>query len=910
MKKRVILILCVFFTVAVIHAGECINPYTGRQERAETFEFSGKPSIAKKADGYVVRFAVKEACDVTVMVVAPTKDKKDPDGQRIVRHLASGVLGKNAPWPFEQGTLKQELEWDGKDDSGKPVDASKCKIKVGLGLKARLDGILGWAPGEAQGWRAFTVGPNGHLYAIDNAHATCCQPSTNVRVFDHDCRYLRRILPPMSSVTPDKFALYHWNKTTWGTNVPTRSGGHYAIKLSNYGSGGWRPVVTKDGRLIRTVCKWRGRGHGRTCDTFLIITDVRTGATPSENIITIDSACKIMGVGNPCMAVSPDDRWLYLASPISRHRVRGHSVFRMDLKNPGPVSVFLGKPKKAGKDNAHFNKPASVACDKAGNIYVGDTGNERIQVFKPDGSYLKTLPVKKLHLIAVNERSGAIYVQQNTSHRIRMKLQKLGGLNDPEIKASWDGLTKMYENKWPPMAVDASGERDIIWIRYKGRSIVRLEDRGKTFKKLPQGDVTRQAKGWGPWQPWAGSASITADPVREEIYAREGSSCWPSPAVRADGRTGKVIERITKPSIETMAVNPDNGCLYARIGQAGPILSRYNPDTRKWGGLKEEKPVGGRWGKISKNKMLPGITFAAEGGARAFQDQMTVAPNGDIYMPVGLHKSYYDELKKIGQDMLWKKRKMHPQVADILKVYSSDGTLKCLSALPGLGSSNGIGVGRHGAVYMVLQCQPVGVKMPEGLAPGSRYHGGSWGTLVKFKSSFDKYPIGRINGRWAGGNVDKATHRHGHSKMKDVRIENMHWDYPGASPVRMGGCTCHRSTISLDLFERVFVPAAQTCTVNVLDANGNIVLRIGAYGNADSRGKNSPVPDPETGELRPRREGDPDDLTSPLAEPDIAFIDPTYTAVTDEAVYVLDRANERIVRAGLGYATEAVLDIP
>ena len=32
--------------------------------------------------------------------------------------------------------------------------------------------------------------------------------------------------------------------------------------------------------------------------------------------------------------------------------------------------------------------------------------------------------------------------------------------------------------------------------------------------------------------------------------------------------------------------------------------------------------------------------------------------------------------------------------------------------------------------------------------------------------------------------------------------------FPGPSPVRMGGCTCHRSTISLDLFERVFVRAA------------------------------------------------------------------------------------------------------
>ena len=94
-------------------------------------------------------------------------------------------------------------------------------------------------------------------------------------------------------------------------------------------------------------------------------------------------------------------------------------------------------------------------------------------------------------------------------------------------------------------------------------------------------------------------------------------------------------------------------------------------------------------------------------------------------------------------------------------------------------------------------------------------------------------------------------------------------------------------------------------TIAIVDKDG-----IGAYGSADCRGKSSPVPDPESGELRPRREGDPEGLKSPLAEPDIAFIDPTYTAVTDEALYVLDRANERIVRAALEYHIEEVMSLP
>ena len=58
------------------------------------------------------------------------------------------------------------------------------------------------------------------------------------------------------------------------------------------------------------------------------------------------------------------------------------------------------------------------------------------------------------------------------------------------------------------------------------------------------GDHGRQAAGWEHWEPWAGSGAIVADNTREELYAREWSSCWPSGAVRADGRTGKVIERV------------------------------------------------------------------------------------------------------------------------------------------------------------------------------------------------------------------------------------------------------------------------------------------------------------------------------------------------------------------------------
>lgn len=74
------------------------------------------PTCRTRADGSVeISFAVDKYCDVAVRVV----DKAD----KTVRHLAAGVLGKNAPVPFLRDSLKQRIVWDGLDDAGKRVKA-------------------------------------------------------------------------------------------------------------------------------------------------------------------------------------------------------------------------------------------------------------------------------------------------------------------------------------------------------------------------------------------------------------------------------------------------------------------------------------------------------------------------------------------------------------------------------------------------------------------------------------------------------------------------------------------------------------------------------------------------------------------------------------------------------------------
>ena len=906
-------------------ATSSVNRYTGRTEREPAFEFASKPVVSRKGDGYLVRFASKAACDATVAIV-------DKDG-RIVRHLASGVLGSNAPWPFKQGTLVQEIPWDGKDDVGKAVDPSTCRLKVGLGLRARYDRALGWTPGKVMQRTGMAVDREGRLYVLDGSIGEGGGVCFSVKVYDREGRYLRQIAPPPAHVAGPEAGYIAWNKTAWDSYVPRTTLNYHGTTLTrNYMLGTqmlWQtPAVTSDGRFV--FCS---RAYYRHKARMLVILDGRDGRLAPGGYVDIDKGAKVIGQGGAHnggplhMALSPDDKWLYIGSP---EEVKGrHGVFRVDMTKPGQAKLFLGKAGEAGKDSRHFNSPRGVACDAEGNVYVADKGNNRVQVFKPGGSFLKSLPVKSPNQLTVNRKTGEVFVLQLLGSR-KMKLVKLGGLNDPAVKIQGPEIRcdhgGVRMNRSPLMALDDTGEKTYLWLKSYGNGVQRFLDTGSSLTKAPTGDVNAGVKGWEHWQPGEHQVQIAADPVREELYIREEGMCWAGGMIRVDGRTGKVLDRCgrrasggsTPFGMENVAAAAD-GRVYYRTGHRGEWLTRYDPKTKNLAPLPGSRPTGKPKGaQAYKGKPYTAIRVPASGGGRTFQDMMGVGLNGDLYIPCGIRTEDIPLLKEAGLDYPSDpKNYCNPFYGALLKVFSPDGKLKCLSALPGLGPSQGVSAGRNGAVYIALECQPVAAKLPDGMAPDAKVHGNSWGTVFKFDSRTGKYPVGRINGRWAGAVDGKPTHRWLGGGFKrpasgagPVSIENVLWQYPGFGLFKGTSCNCPKSSLSMDGFERCFVPALHTCTINVLDANGNVVVRIGGYGNADSRGADSPVIDPKTGELRPRRGDDPKDIKSPLSDPDIGFCHPNFTAVTDEALYVNDKGNYRIVRAALEYHVEEMLELP
>ncbi|MCB0635356.1 MAG: hypothetical protein KDC54_02000, partial [Lewinella sp.] len=130
--------------VALVAANACAETNTEakteipaelRVKREAVFEFSEAPAVTRNGDQVAIRFVSKGFCDATIAI--------EREGGEIVRHLASGVLGDNAPAPFQKNSKEQTIVWDGKDDRGKYVDdEDACVVRVSLGLSPKYEKSL------------------------------------------------------------------------------------------------------------------------------------------------------------------------------------------------------------------------------------------------------------------------------------------------------------------------------------------------------------------------------------------------------------------------------------------------------------------------------------------------------------------------------------------------------------------------------------------------------------------------------------------------------------------------------------------------------------------------------------------------------------------------------------------------
>jgi hypothetical protein len=139
----------------------------------------------------------------------------------------------------------------------------------------------------------------------------------------------------------------------------------------------------------------------------------------------------------------------------------------------------------------------------------------------------------------------------------------------------------------------------------------------------------------------------------------------------------------------------------------------------------------------------------------------------------------------------------------------------------------------------------------------------------------------------------------GHSGGVSGWVEGADWLYGGVGygAPGAGGCICWNSRFTKDYFNRSIAPETLHCSVAVVDSSGNLILRIGKYGNVDD-GK--PLI-PEGGPPHPRS----------IGGDEVGLFYSCYVAAhTDRRVFIADAGNARILSVKLNYHTEEKVALP
>ncbi|HUT33171.1 MAG TPA: hypothetical protein VNE39_06820 [Planctomycetota bacterium] len=891
--------------------------------RNEVFELSRPPTFRRVVgpdgkplkDRYEIAFAAKDWCDVAVAI-------EDARG-RIVNHLVYGVLGPNAPEPLKPASLEQVLLWNGKDDFGQYVqDPQTCRARVSLGLKASFDRLIGWHPKDTTGpINGIGADPDG-VYVLSAAGYW-----QGIKMYDHEGNYVRTLLPfaadriaQLKGVATQQLLgqpLVPAARTRYGKMMPyeTRRGA-YTI-----------PVVSQ-GRIA-----WPTHGYNELKRILRIGTDGTTRGEDASGPILAAHPSEFMGGTE--MAASPDGRWLYITKLCpdprdARLRPR-HAVFRMewDAKGPLPKRAFLGEADSPDSDSGHLKFPEGVACDSQGRIYVSDYGNDRIQVFDPEGKFLHTLRAKWPRQIAVHQKTGEIYYTSFGPKYEDAALVKLSPLPAGAERARLDLATLKlpgaehdlgdFKSHWnqdrlmPIFCLDSWATPATVWLVPAESRITLWADRGEKFELLQDFDEEMRRDGYTP-HAFNGYKMnrVCADPVRGHLYYLNSLAPF---LLRCDPEVGTKWDKIRVPAsgwrtIDDFQVGAD-GYLYMRT----PLyLARFDPgrivsdDDRDRKGYDLVIPATAEVpfdygeaeaiGWSGKAPVLRGvIKLPAQIRGNGFDMGMGVAPNGNVLAFCQNYQDQTDRIESKGTTVpkLFEDRYRPVRFpgrlwgqGGLIWVWDRNGQLIGEDLIKAMhGASCGVRSDKQGNLYVGFAAWPL--RDGERFLPARHTDAGP-GALLKFPPAG-----GKIIGTWAGGvpvPLKELPRRPPEFEcMGKLWTQGLLWSYPGMSTMTIttNTCTCPQCRFDTDLYGRSFIPESWRYSVGVCDTNGNPVLHIGRYGNPDSgRGPDSAV----------------------VVEGGIAFSQCDFVStVSDRWLYVADTGNWRVVRLRLGYHVEATVPL-
>lgn len=832
--------------------------------------FAEAPSVKRDGDKVLIKFTAKASTDVEVTVL-------DEQGV-VVRHLAAGVLGGKNPPPAPLKTgLEQSLEWDLKTDTGASAGDGPLRVRVRAGLKVRFDGFIGENSLHMSAPYGIATDAEGHVYLYSASTGNKGPDGTPYVVkYDREGKYVRTLCPMPADLPKEKAAKLGTLPVPGEHIYPVNKRGTWPVLGASPGSLYHR--VSKDGVL--TFFDWSnvrrlGPDGGPAGDVFAQNIWPK-GKRPSRG----DWRYKIHRTA--CIAVSPDGKHAYVAGLQDKKpggRFPAGRIYRVALPG-GCFEKFVDLEGGRGAGRMDF--------DKDGNLLVCSSG--RITVVSPEGKEIGGFDVPSPSIVACNQKTGAVYVLSVSKpgyFQSQKALRKFTGWQDAKEEISLD-LGKA--GRQCVMALDASAEKPIVWVaiaRTRGGNpfnpgapakLLRFEDNGSAFGK------TSHAVRWTD-KPMGVVTRLAVHPETDMVICRSEFSL----AAGYEGLTGKRIKIPFEHSLD-MAVGLDGNWYFQPGNMWAGRIQRYDKELKpvdvpgRNGSAKgaTKNTVGFAYGRYGNGFGVAGITADAKGRIYTAQqiNQHTVA--GDCVVVFGPDGKAEDHSRMKNNDRIIKKHK-----------HFSSALFGPIASVVG-----NIAVDWKGFIYLALRCYPMDHKPPKGFGSDPAYWACT-GSVVKINP--DGGALHSIGGKGSRPPRKERAIPPEWKGMKMMRrnaypcgnqfCEGAVKAYPGIGSMSGGfggGCRCRQPMFQLDGWGRLFIPNAITYSVQVVDNEGNEILKFGHYGNADSRGtgKDSLVKTPEI----------------PLGWPEAV-------GASHKAIYVADVLNRRIVRLLKAYSDEKTVEI-
>ncbi|MCK6473939.1 MAG: hypothetical protein L6R28_19635 [Planctomycetes bacterium] len=925
-----------------------------RVKREAVFEFAEAPAVTRNGDQVSIRFVTKGFCDATVAV--------ERDGGEIVRHLASGVLGENAPPPFQKNSKEQTVVWDGKDDCGKYIDDKEnCIVRVSLGLKPQYEKSLFWDPrkrvsvgGAGEAWTEDVIAapaPEG-VYVYDGNGVD------HLRLFDHSGNYVRTIYPFPAAKLKDVQGL-EWKDYPQGYSRPQKHGLNQNTFLTA-GQGTNRKQFSVPGAFGMAV-------HGerialvKLCLSRLS-TDGSTGGLDLSGPQTWFNAEKDkkwdgdLAKDTRCcpysVAFSPDGKRLYMAGFSNYSRGwggRGTKTWQggvtvMDYEGDAPPKIFCGE-----MDRDSGLTPG-VACDGQGRVYVADYIRNCVDVFDTSAKLLKSVKVNRPVQVHVAPKTGEIWVfswnlngsiwarhpgLKGQSDKVPAKLTVIKSFDDPKTVASYDlpwVIRSGGDAGWgdPTCGSDVRASVDFwaaeptVWLNPGGAAASRgygegdKEDfnfrdawgKSNLLMLRPKGGKLEVACDLGKeaaervvrLKSNKGHQRLYVNPANGKLYVTEnehwvGGGSFHTPLV-IDPGSGKVSSiELPIQWAEDMTFDIKGRAYLRQVEPAHRVL-RY--DSATWREIPWDY---GEEGMDKGSAIIAGLALPSDSSGDYSQGGLYVSPRGHIAVACATKGApLTPEQAKRKDPALGGGKKYAPPGypgrnfaglnGGCVHIWDEYGQEVMRDAVPGMSGIDGLGIDAEDNVYLMSHIPRV--------YDHKKYFNFISGTLMRVPAGRNKWLSDNANAPIPLPDADKPKRSPDISgyTMNSVWIEGADWFYGGVGNCSFKiapGCICwQQSRFTLDYFARSFAPETDQFSVAVLDKNGNLIMRIGQYGNVDDGAPLSK--DPQWTAPNPK----------PLGGDEIALMQPSHVAtLSDRYLYIGDVGNGRIVQARLGYHQDA-----